>query len=376
MKLTIRGGRKTNQTIPLRNSVARIDVGLLPVSLAAAYGRTRRVSPSDPLPYVGVAESLTAVPNSTVFFDSSRNLLSDEIIENEQHFSGHPLRHRKALDRAQKSLAMRLRQSLKLRQGVHLFGEYDLNYFHWLVETLPRALAISPIIRGRSGEYGPVVVDSRLPSQQYEALRLVIGADAKVLRPEINRLVFSRSWLFSSPPNRVNDVFDRPYLPDFVHIDTSVMRVLSDFVTSRVGRSGRASRAIYIRRPPGRARSPENQVALISELVAMGFEVVSPEHLSFAEQVRLFQSAAIVVAPSGAALANMVWMKPEATVIILAPRHPYKAYPYWEQLAASAQLDLRILWQAPVAPIQVFNERAWHSDYCVDVAEVLRAVKG
>jgi hypothetical protein len=376
MKVSTWGFRKSTQTLALRKSVAQIDSALLPASLRDGYGRTRRVSPSDPLPYVGIAESLTAVPNSTVFFDPSRNLLSDEIVENEQYFPGHPLRHRKALVRAQNRLLIRLRQRVKLREGVHLFGEYDLNYFHWLVEILPRALAISSLIRGHSGRYGPVVIDPRLPPQQYEALRLVLGAEAKVLRPEIDRLVFAESWLISSPPNRVNDVFDRPYLQDFVHIDVSVMRVLSDFVTSRVGRSGRASRAIYIQRPSGRVRSPDNQAALISKLVAKGFEVVSPEQLSFAEQVRLFQSAAIVVAPSGAALANMLWMQPGTTVIVLAPRHPYKAYPYWEQLAASAQLNLHILWQAPLTPIQVSDEATWHSDYHVNVSGVLRAVEG
>ena len=48
-----------------------------------------------------------------------------------------------------------------------------------------------------------------------------------------------------------------------------------------------------------------------------GFEVVYAEHLSFAEQMSIFQDAEVVIGVTGAALSNIVFCSPGTLVICL-----------------------------------------------------------
>jgi hypothetical protein len=50
-----------------------------------------------------------------------------------------------------------------------------------------------------------------------------------------------------------------------------------------------------------------------------GFQVVRPELLSAQEQIEVFRSANLVVAESGAAMTNLMFMRPNTTVIEIHP---------------------------------------------------------
>jgi capsular polysaccharide biosynthesis protein len=75
---------------------------------------------------------------------------------------------------------------------------------------------------------------------------------------------------------------------------------------------------IYISRR-GYKRPLLNEPELEAELSALGFSVVKPETLSVVEQIEIFRSAKVVVAPTGAALANLLYAK-QATVFEIIPQ--------------------------------------------------------
>jgi capsular polysaccharide biosynthesis protein len=60
-----------------------------------------------------------------------------------------------------------------------------------------------------------------------------------------------------------------------------------------------------------------NETDLVKELVLYGFEVVSLSGMSFADQVRLFDEAEIIVGPHGAGFTNAVFAQPGTTLIEL-----------------------------------------------------------
>jgi capsular polysaccharide biosynthesis protein len=68
------------------------------------------------------------------------------------------------------------------------------------------------------------------------------------------------------------------------------------------------SKRIYITRRLATKRRVLNEEELIPVLLNHGFEIVEAESLTFDEQVRLFSSAEMVVAPHGAGLANLLWV--------------------------------------------------------------------
>lgn len=91
------------------------------------------------------------------------------------------------------------------------------------------------------------------------------------------------------------------------------------------GKSG-GSRKLYVSRALSRARSPHyraltNEPRIQQIVVERGFEPVFPETLSLADQIRLFDSAAIVIGPSGSGMLNAIFSPPGTSVVDLESFH-------------------------------------------------------
>jgi capsular polysaccharide biosynthesis protein len=77
-------------------------------------------------------------------------------------------------------------------------------------------------------------------------------------------------------------------------------------------------RRIYISRQKAPRRHLVNRAEVGSLLKDAGFEKVFMEDLSFKEQVALMQEAAVIVAPHGAGLTNMMFCAPGTHVVEIA----------------------------------------------------------
>ena len=80
-----------------------------------------------------------------------------------------------------------------------------------------------------------------------------------------------------------------------------------------------AGKRLYISREGAELRKPKNEAQLMKMLSRYGFESYDTAKLPFAEQARLFQSADVVVAPHGAALANLMFCRPHTKVLEFFP---------------------------------------------------------
>jgi Glycosyltransferase 61 len=78
-------------------------------------------------------------------------------------------------------------------------------------------------------------------------------------------------------------------------------------------------RRIYISRALATKRRLLNEPELIEVLRSLGFVSITTENLSVAEQARLFENADVVVAPHGAGLTNILFMRPGTLVLELIP---------------------------------------------------------
>jgi capsular polysaccharide biosynthesis protein len=101
-----------------------------------------------------------------------------------------------------------------------------------------------------------------------------------------------------------------------------------------VGTAAGPSR-IYVSRRGRRVVTNEDRV--VAALAAYGFEVVEDGQRPVEEQIGLFREVSVIVAPHGAALANLVWCRPGTLVIELLPSH-YRMVHYRD---LSAMLGLR-----------------------------------
>lgn len=89
-----------------------------------------------------------------------------------------------------------------------------------------------------------------------------------------------------------------------------------------VPRAQKGERLIFVSRADADRRRVANESAIRDRLVEKGFEVHTLNGLSIKEQQQLFASAAIICAPHGASLTNIVWCGPGTVIIeFLSERH-------------------------------------------------------
>jgi hypothetical protein len=92
------------------------------------------------------------------------------------------------------------------------------------------------------------------------------------------------------------------------------------FLRSRLASERRGTRRIYLDRVANPGTNPDrltNKAAVVDAFSSMGFEIVSPELLSFSEQREMFSDVAVVASQTGAGLVGMLLAPPSALMICL-----------------------------------------------------------
>ena len=182
------------------------------------------------------------------------------------------------------------------------------NYFHWVLDALPRL----KLIEDSGMDYDLLVAPQRLPF--HAASLKLLGVDlSKVLSDQgvqiqARRLVVSTlPAIPGNPPHWACDfLYNRLVTPSSMPSD----------------------RRIYISRARCGTRRVLNEDELMMALEPHGFTRVFPEDLSFTAQIQLFNEASIVIAPHGAALTNLVFCREGTRVVELFSPH-YVNVCYW-----------------------------------------------
>jgi capsular polysaccharide biosynthesis protein len=228
----------------------------------------------------------------------------------------------------------------------------DANYGHWLVELLPRVLDI----RAAFPELRPRYAVPAHPASM-RALRVATLDWVGVNHSEI-------IWL-----NNELTEFDDLLLVscNSVHSHTHDRDGLAQVAEAALQRAHpvEGMERIYVPRPPGHKRGPSNEGALRAMLLAAGYKVYSPELDDVLGQVATFASAREIVAPSGAALANLLFSSPECRVLAFMPSLGEEFF-FWD-LANIRGVEFSVLFCRATQP-----DKMVHSDYEVDLSAVSR----
>lgn len=189
-----------------------------------------------------------------------------------------------------------------------LNARYSHNYFHWLIEILPRVVPLRKA--GITADF--YLVDCLSPFQQDVLAALGIKRQ-QLIQPHCKLLLEADEIVVPSFPS-----------PDCLRkFGPLMLRGLGgDTVVTR-------QRRIFISRRKSRTRTLANEPALEKLLHSRGFETHTFEDYPLASQARLIREAEIVVATHGAGLANLVFARPGTQVIEIVPpgRFNYACYP-------------------------------------------------
>ena len=199
------------------------------------------------------------------------------------------------------------------------------NYYHWLLEAIPRL-----DLYERSGlpidrYYAPI--HSRF---QRETLAL-LGIPREQIVPATRRTHLAPARLVVSS------------------FHGSLSRVKTDFLfrrlTAHVGLWAGPSPRIFISRGSRGVRSIVNERELLRVLRPLGFVRCRLETMPLAEQVALFHRAECVVGPHGAGLTNLTFCRPGTKVVELGT--PYRPWTCFYEIAHHRGLDYHLHMASP-----------------------------
>ncbi|QNH78079.1 glycosyltransferase family 61 protein [Pseudomonas protegens] len=247
------------------------------------------------------------------------------------------------------------------------------NYAHFLTEVLPRIY----IFIKNAPSHLPLIVDANLHANLLSAIHLLVGGGREIIpltkghEVQVGKLhvvsvcgyvPYERRPRTSGLKGHSQGQFSPTAL---ISMRSSIRSALN------LPEKPSADRKIFIRRNSG-YRNIVNAQEIEVTLVALGFEVVEPEKLSFSEQVELFSSASIVVGATGAAFANLVFCNPGTRLVIMIAHLSNTSYYYWQNMASACGNQVCYV----LGEIEKTSYRSIHSDFYIEIEDVLLAIKG
>jgi len=189
------------------------------------------------------------------------------------------------------------------------------NYYHWLHDTLERLFRVQEHLP----EDIRYIVPANLGPLQLETLRLV-GIRQDQLVPfdgeevwELETLYFSNRTTNSGSDRREADEWLRDKIFEAYQVESAA-----------------ATRRLFVSRRIAAKRKVINEPAVEEYLEQFGFEICTPETLSFREQVELFSQAKVVVSTHGAGLTNMLFAPAGLVVVDMIPASKMdNSYVFW-----------------------------------------------
>lgn len=225
-----------------------------------------------------------------------------------------------------------------LPAGISLVGSATSNYVHWLTETAPK-LALLDRLDGLADV--PYIIDAGLHPNILDSIRLLNTRGRPLVTLGRGELLPVEKLFAVSPVAYIPFDF-RPGLtfekrdihPGFAMYSPDALQLLRQRLVERVGASSSARRKRLFVRRGAKSRLMTNAAEVEGLVRELGFEIVAPETMSFAEQVRLFSQAEVVVGQGGAAFGNILFAPPGCHVVILSTWSPYTIYYYFSNIAS------------------------------------------
>jgi len=235
---------------------------------------------------------------------------------------------------------------------------WSTNHYHWLNHGLP-AIAAGLDAAGPDG----LRLAMHQPTAVQERSLHLLGLDAAP------RLVLDGTLQYA-----IHEVEFCTYSTGIADFAVSVfIQKLADRIGAVVPDDGPAPAAIYLTRAGDRHRRISNEADLVRGLIGLqnelglAFDIVDCGRLTLDQQVARLRAARLVIAPHGAALANVAFCRPDAQIYELLPAH------YTNTCMLPLGIRARLAWWSDSFASSGATE-FWH-DWTVDVAAVLQRTR-
>jgi len=261
---------------------------------------------------------------------------------------------------------------IRMSEAVSLLGQCAGNYAHFLTEVLPRLLVVDQVEEYRKA---PLLVDGWIHHNHLAAIRLFNKHYRNIIRvgmhqpPHLYRLIDISPVAYAPPEYRsyIEHGVVEATTAQTYKFNTTALNLLRSAALKRKRRHSSHGTRLFLNRKSldyGNARNITNMNKILKTCRHVGFEVIETGSMTLLEQIDAFKDAQMVVAPIGAALANLIFTRPGCRVLCLSPVFEGANYYYFSNLMCALGHDLRyVLGKQTKIP----GRHPFHHDYTIDM---------
>jgi hypothetical protein len=219
--------------------------------------------------------------------------------------------------------SIRFKRKRPMEEGVLLSMPWHHNFYHWMIEILPRLILYdrTPNLQNVS-----LIVPKVAPKFVAESLKLA-GYQAKAIFLDSGAYRFKKLHMMS-------------ILGQTMEVSTDAINWLNEKF-QKTSPPSNVPKRIYISRRDAKIRFVSNESELAGVLSEFGFVTFVMSDLSLAEQIDLFSSAECIIGPHGAAFSNLAFSRAGSTFIEFYARGHYN--PCFNRIAGIRSLKYGFL---------------------------------
>jgi capsular polysaccharide biosynthesis protein len=252
-----------------------------------------------------------------------------------------------------------------VEKGINLMHEYNSNYFHFIVETIPRMLMIEEV--GIAKDI-PYIFENNLHPNIKKLIDLINLNRRPIIFVSPNRLLHINEVIMPSDLSCIVDSYFNG--PEKLQTSIDVRRVkqaVKIISSSADPKEKNSVNKIYIKRS-GSNRKLINQDEIEHELIRHGFQVYDTSSMTIQQQIATFENADLIVTPTGAHVTNIIWSKSKTIVFVLASNHPSHQQYIWEILGKVSESKVSIIYGELMEADD--HKYKLHDDFSVPVSSI------
>lgn len=282
-----------------------------------------------------------AILSSSILFDNKIIIerLEGVDVKRCDFKSGHVLMH------SEKNALVRTLQTEHLEKGLFLGGNGSTNYYHWMIEILPKLKYIGALEKHGYDSF-PILVSEDVDHIKtfMEALNYV-AKDKPIIRLK-KRMHYSVGELaFINTPNNLPFNLrqnEKMVLTDFIFRTSSINFLREKMLLGAHSCSSisKGNKRIFFARH--KSRRNYNQQEVFDIFSQKGFKPVFMEELNLKEQISLVANAEFIAGPTGAEWANLIFCHKD-TKCLCWMASGYGNFSAFSNLAKISGADLRYI---------------------------------
>ena len=319
------------------------------------------------IPYVAEIPDVLITSGSSLIFIENDIVLSDLLADKQYgHFASFQYDKTVVAQRCDALLVKAIQPSEWLTEGILLSGLASEHYGHWFAEFLPKLRHFER--HPRFAEI-PLIIDDGMPASHYDFLRALVANPLHILLRgtslKVGTLLVAPTTTFFPVELFPNHSVPAEHQASWT---VSALRYLGDKINHHFGEVNTASDRVFLSRKNSTWRRLVNEDEVIKELKSLGFRVVFLEECNFEEQVRIFQTAELIVAPNGSALNSLIFSNKNINVLIFGQKNPHN-WGGWLGPMMDLGYNPIFLSGDPIG-----DEGNKHSDYTISIDKVRKIV--